>query len=191
MTPMRRSRPVPLPCLLAGALLCACLSQNPPAPTVRWFDPSSTPVEAVRSAAGGQAPERPTVTAAPFLRQEFVVRTGPRELAIDELHRWVAPPDRLVAAALDRALNAAPSRSGAGADDGGPTAGAGTLLVHVLRFEFELEPEVRAVVELQVQRGGASTVVRGEAGSRSREPRELAEAMAAALASAAQRAAAL
>jgi uncharacterized lipoprotein YmbA len=158
---------------LLALVLPACLSQNPPPPAVRWFDPSSAPPAAARPGVA----VRPVVTAAPFLRQEFVVRTGPRELAIDEQYRWIAPPDRIVAAALERVWHEA-----------GSADGSATFAVHVLRFEFEVQSEVRAVVELQVDRGGSVDVVRGEAGSSSREPGDLAEAMAQALASAAQRA---
>lgn len=107
------------------------------------------------------------VDAAPFLRQDFVVRTPPHEVAFDDSLRWIAPPEQLVAAALEAA---------AGVPDG--------LRVEVVRFEFERGESLRAVVELSCELGGALRPVVGSAVCASDAPEALAAAMAVALADA-------
>ena len=144
----------------AALSLAACISVNPPAPPVRWFDPRPP-----RAAHDRRAPLR--VDAAPFLRQDFVVRTLPHEVAIDDSLRWIAPPEQLVAAALD---------SVAGVPDG--------LGVEVVRFEFERGDTLRAVVELSCELAGTTRPVVGVAACTSDAPEALAAAMSAALADA-------
>ena len=149
---------------LAVAFVCSslasCISSNPAAPPVRWFDPRPP-----RAAHDRRAPLR--VDAAPFLRQDFVVRTPPHEVAFDDSLRWIAPPEQLVAAALD---------SAAGVPEG--------LRVAVVRFEFERGESMRAVVELTCELGGALRPVVGSAVCASDAPEALAAAMAVALADA-------
>ncbi len=149
---------------LAVAFVCSslasCISSNPAAPPVRWFDPRPP-----RAAHDRRAPLR--VDAAPFLRQDFVVRTPPHEVAFDDSLRWIAPPEQLVAAALD---------SAAGVPEG--------LRVEVVRFEFERGESMRAVVELSCELGGALRPVVGSAVCASDAPEALAAAMAVALADA-------
>ena len=144
----------------AALSLAACISVNPPGPPVRWFDPRPP-----RAAHDRRAPLR--VDAAPFLRQDFVVRTPPHEVAVDDSLRWIAPPEQLVAAALD---------SVAGVPDG--------LRVEVVRFEFERGESLRAVVELSCELAGTTRPVVGVAACASDAPEGLAAAMSAALADA-------
>jgi len=144
---------------LLCALLAGCISQSPPAPVPRWFDP--TPTTATASPA--LPPVR--VGAPAFVRQEFVVRVGPRELAIDELHRWIAAPERLVAQVL------------------GAHAGGGNVLdLTVTRFEFDTTQAPRAVVEVAFDAGAGARVVAVSAVAAGREPEQVAAAMADALA---------
>lgn len=157
------------PLVLSCGVLSCCLSSAPPAPPIRWFDPMPEP----GTAAPLPAPPALRVIAGPLVRQEFVLRTGERELVFDALHSWVAPPERLVAVALERAI-------------GSPTADStGTLQVGLQRFELELIGAPRAIVELSVPGPQGPGICRGEAAASDREPASLAAAMAAALAAAA------
>jgi ABC-type transport auxiliary lipoprotein component len=152
----------PRSAVLASVLFAGCLSQSPPAPAVRWFDPSPPAVAAVDAVL--------VVTAAPFVRSEFVVRVGARELAIDELHRWVALPEQL----LFRALG------------GGAPRSSRRLDVQVQRFELAADGRPRAVVELTVEAGNGPQPVAIESAAAGESP----EAFAAAMATALERAAA-
>jgi ABC-type uncharacterized transport system auxiliary subunit len=158
----------------APFLLASCISSNPPAPPVRWFDPTpSDPPPFERP--GAQLPSV-NVTAAPTVRQDFVLRVGARELAIDELHRWSATPDRLVQQALDRALFG----PGAGVPGSGP--GSGTVNVRVARFEVDLSSGApHARVELQVATAKGLQTCDGDATASATAPELIAAAMAQAL----------
>lgn len=82
-------------------LLAACFSSSGALPPVRWFDP--LPARAA-DATADDVPVR--VLAGPQYGREFVVRTGPHEIAIDAEHQWVAEPAQIVGAVLARALPA-------------------------------------------------------------------------------------
>ncbi len=151
-------------CLVAGLLLPSCLSPGAPAPAVRWFDPtpaaSSGPGVDVR------------VAAAAWVRSEFVVRVGERELAIDELHRWMAPPEQLVEQVL---------RGGVA------TPGRGDRVVDVLvtRFELDLTGAPCARVGLLVGSSSGPQPIDVTAAAAGTRPEQFAAAMAEALAQAA------
>jgi uncharacterized lipoprotein YmbA len=154
---------------LSLPVLASCIASNPPADAVRWFDPRPAPAPALPAR---ELPlPRVAVVAGPGIRQEFVLRTAPRELAIDELHRWNAPPEQLVAQALEQALGRA-------------VAGAGAVAVTVVRFELELTAGARAVVELAALLPAGPVHIVGDAPAADRSPAALAEAMAQALGSA-------
>ncbi len=153
--------------LLWPLCLLSCLSQNAPAPAVRWFDPRPPQ-------SAGEAAMDVQVTAGPFLSQDFVVRTGSFELAIDDSLRWIAAPDRLVAAAFSS----------------GPAMPAG-LQVQVLRFEFERAEEIHALIELRCRLGWRVAPVLVRRPATGSEPAALAAAMAKALAAAVSAAAAI
>lgn len=156
----------------ASLLLAACLSSAPPAPPVRWFDPSP----AVAAAPPLAVAMKLRVQAPPHFGREFALRTGVREYAFDGEHQWIATPAELVAAALQGAV-AFPSY----AND--------ELLVRIERFELDVTAAPRAVVELRLlakQPLGAD-VVRFEAPAADRSPAALAAAMASALGEAATR----
>lgn len=144
-----RSRATPWSVLL----LAGCLSQNPPSPAVRWFDPLPTAAPAAPSWPGLR------VAPAPFVRQDFVVRIAERELAIDGLHRWIAPPEQLVTHVL-----------GGGGRGDGPE-------LELLRFELDLTASPRAVIVLAV----ADRTIAVEAPATGTGPDAFAAAMAAAL----------
>lgn len=154
---------------LGAAALCfsACLSSAPPAPPVRWFDPSSIAVAASRLS----VPMKLRVEAAPHFGREFALRTGVREYAFDGEHQWIATPAELVAAALQGACAF-------------PAYASDELLVRIERFELDVTAAPRAVVVLRLfasKRLGADEV-RFEAPAANRTPAALAAAMAAALA---------
>jgi ABC-type uncharacterized transport system auxiliary subunit len=154
----------------APFLLASCISSNPPAPPVRWFDP--TPAELPPFERPGAQLPAVNVTAAPTVRQDFVLRIGARELAIDELHRWSAAPDRLVQQALDRALFG----------PGGGVPGSGTVNVRVARFEVDLSAGApHARVELQVATAKGLQTCDGDATAATTAPELIAAAMAQAL----------
>jgi ABC-type uncharacterized transport system auxiliary subunit len=151
-------------------LLASCISSNPPAPPVRWFDPTPADLPPLERP-GAQLPAV-NVTAAPTVRQDFVLRIGARELAIDDMHRWSAPPDRLVQQALDRAL------FGPGAG----VPGSGAVNVRVARFEVDLSAGVpHARVELQVATAKGLQTCDGDATASATAPELIAAAMAQAL----------
>ena len=92
---------------------------------------------------------------------------GPRCAAAcfaDDSLRWVAPPEQLVAAALDNTV-ALPA----------------DLSIEVVRFEFEVGDTTRAVVELLCASEGRTVPVRVRCDAISRAPEQLAVAMAQAL----------
>ena len=155
--------------LFAVLLLGGCISSNPPTPPVRWFDPSplSWPQP---ERAGGTVPV-PVVTAAPTVRQEFLVRIAQREIAIDDAHRWSAPPDRLVAAALDRAVFG----------PGGALPQCGTVPIKLVRFELDITSRPRALCELQVPTSKGLLTCSGATEATGTAPELLAAAMAGAL----------
>ena len=151
-------------------LLAGCISSNPPAPPVRWFDP--TPDELPPLPQPGPALPVATVSVAASVRQEFVLRTAARELVIDDLHQWSAPPDRLVAAAVEAASFG----------PGGGTPSSERFPLRVARFEFELYGAApRAVVELQAMLPQGLRRCRGASDAAGLDPGELAAAMAQAL----------
>lgn len=147
-------------CLPLAAGLSACLSSAPPAPPVRWFDPSP--------AVGTNAPVAASFRcrAASAVSQEFALRIAPRELVYDSEHRWLAQPHELLQVALQQ-------RS---------TGDAPVIDVQVLTFEFDLVQAPRAKVLLAVQIAGrAAQLVRAEHGSVGRDAAALADAMTQAL----------
>lgn len=141
-----------------------CISAAPPAPPVRWFDPLPT-----RAADATVPVSRPTVRvdSAPFLGREFVVRTGPHEVALDGEHCWVAEPRQLVEAALADAM-------------GGP-ADDRALHVVVERFELDVQGPPRAHVRLSVDGGAGRRIVEEWADATGRSPEAFAAAMSQAL----------
>lgn len=157
-----------LPCFGAAA----CLSSAPPAPPVRWFDPTpATP-------AGERVPIAALlrVAAPAHLGTELLLRTGVREFAFDTEHQWIAPPTDLVATALQAGFRFAPEATA-------------ELQVTVERFELDLTVEPRAVVRLHFvdAPSGWPDRVEGSAPAADRSPAALAAAMASALADVVQR----
>ena len=130
---------------LAGALvpllLSACFSSSPPAPAVRWFDP--TPRELPPVPAGLPA-VRLRVQSPPHLGRELAYRVGDREFTFDADHRWITEPSALLQAALARGLSA----SGSGLD----------VVVDLERFEFDVvgAPRVRVQCTLRVAMAGVA-----------------------------------
>lgn len=155
--------------LFAALSLGGCISSNPPPPPVRWFDPS--PLSWPQPERAGGAVPVPVVTAAPTVRQEFLVRIAQREIAIDDAHRWSAPPDRLVAAALERAIFG----------PGGAMPGSGTIAVKVMRFELDITSKPRAVCELQLPTSKGLITCTGAVDAAGTMPELLAAAMAGAV----------
>jgi ABC-type uncharacterized transport system auxiliary subunit len=160
----------PCSALAAGLLLAACFSSAPPAPPVRFFDPTP-PVAAV--AASGRA-LRLEVDANSQVRSEFAVRVGPRELTFDSFHRWAAEPRELVASALEGALFG--SGAFARSDDL-----QHLVTVRVTAFELDVTAEPTARVAVTALQGGKELQVSASAPAGSRAPDALAEAMAKAL----------
>lgn len=146
-------------------LFVGCLSSAPPAPPVRWFDPSS-------AASGPRlaVPLKLRVEAPPHLGREFALRTGVREYAFDGEHQWIATPAELVAAALQGAVAF-------------PSYASEELLVRIERFELDVIATPRAVVVLRLFASAplGADEVRFEAPAADRSPAALAAAMAAAL----------
>ncbi len=147
-------------------LALACLSSQPPAPPVRWFDPLPPPPPNRPAAGLGSV----LVRAAPQLGREFTLRTGAREFAFDTQHQWTAEPRLLVATALAQALG--------GVVDG--PRGDRELVAELEAFEFDLTAAPVARIRL-VLLGGAARVVEAEAVAGDRTPPALAAAMAQAL----------
>ncbi len=148
--------------VLCAAAFAACIGANPAAPQARYFDPRPA------RSAHDRAP-LVRVVAGPFLRQEFVVRTPPHEVAVDDSLRWIAPPEQVVAAALGSVAGLPPG-----------------IEVEVVRFEFERASPLRAVVELSCSLGASTKPVIGLAEVAGESPEALAAAMAAAVADAAR-----
>ena len=155
-----------------GSCLPACLSTAPPAPPIRWFDP--TPMRAAADAPHAD-PVDLRVVAAPHLGREFVVRIAERELAFDGQHGWIDEPGPLVAAALAQVV-------------GLSRPGGQSALVEVAVFELDLTAAPRAHVQLVVQTAGAQRVLDAWAPAADRAPASFAAAMASALADAATQA---
>jgi ABC-type uncharacterized transport system auxiliary subunit len=155
--------------LFAALWLGGCISSNPPTPPVRWFDPS--PLSWPQPEHAGGAVPVPVVTAAPTVRQEFLIRIAQREIAIDDAHRWSAPPDRLVAAALERAIFG----------PGGAMPATGTVAVKVMRFELDITSTPRAVCELQLPTSKGLISCTGVVDAAGTLPELLAAAMAGAV----------
>ena len=85
--------------LLAFATLGGCISSGPPAPPVRWLDPT-----AGLEAPPAGAPVAPVaLQAQPHLGQEIAVRIEPAVVVYDTDHRWLVPPQELVRRAFGRA----------------------------------------------------------------------------------------
>lgn len=90
---MNHRRTLCLLLLMSGlATLGSCLSSAPPAPPVRWFDPTpafgpqerATPVRTVQ------------VVGQPHLVQEIAVRVAPFEVVYDQDHRWLLQPEEIL-----------------------------------------------------------------------------------------------
>lgn len=150
---------------MVAFLSVGCLSSSPPAPPVRWFDPSSAAV-GLRLA----VPWKLRVEAPPHLGREFALRTGVREYAFDGEHQWIATPTELVAAALQGAVAF-------------PSYASEELLVRIERFELDVTATPRAVVVLRLFASAPlrTDEVHFEAPAADRSPAALAAAMAAAL----------
>ncbi|MBL8735811.1 MAG: hypothetical protein JNL12_05230 [Planctomycetes bacterium] len=157
-----------LPCLGSAA----CLSSAPPAPPVRWFDPSPA------APAGQPVPVASSVrvVAPSHLGTQLLLRTGVREYVFDAEHQWIAPPTELVATALQAGFRFAPEVSA-------------ELQVGIERFELDLTVEPRAVVRLHLvdAPAGWPERVEGIAAAADRSPAALAAAMSSALADVVQR----
>ena len=151
--------------LLFTVALAACISSSPPAPAVRYFDP--TP-DAVADAATNGARLAVRVECAAHLGREFVVRTGPREVVFDPQHSWIGEPRALVAAAIERTAGAA-------------GAGESAVLVEVEVFELDLQAEPKAHVRLLVHDGDARRTIDESAVAANRSPEAFAAAMSQAL----------
>lgn len=162
--------------LLLTFLFAGCLGTNPPGPPTRWFDP--TPPRAAAITPTGLQLAVPIVVAAPHLLQPFAIRVGEREFVFDELHQWVQTPDRLVAVALEQQLF--------GTGRFTAVAGVGHM-VRVSRFELDVTKAPTAIVELRVS-GSPERVANGSAAANSRQPEDVAAAMAAAVAVACEQA---
>jgi hypothetical protein len=154
-----RRRAVPMLALFATA----CFAAGPALPPVRWFDP----LPAAAADAGAVPRPNVRVVAAPHLGREFAVRVAARELAFDGQHQWIAEPRELVAAVVSPVLPA-------GSD----------AAVYVEAFELDVTGPPRAHVRFVV---APSRVVDEWADAADRSPAAFAEAMAKALAQAAQR----
>ena len=119
--------------LVAALSLAGCFSSAPPAPVVRWFDP--TPRELPAPPAGLPS-VRLRVMAPPHLGRELAYRIGDREFTFDADQRWIAEPSALLQAALARGV---------------PVARDGSdVMVELERFEFDLVSEPRARVQFTV-----------------------------------------
>jgi len=163
-------------------LLGACVAGRLEA---RYFDPHPPDILCDPP----QATTRPVrlghVTAAPFLRDRIVWRISETEVAFDDANRWAAPPDRLAADALGRALVA---RNGFLRSD---SVRAATLDVHVAAFEVE-RAKADVVVRLEATlRDPSGAPQRGTFEARQvatiDTPRSVAEAAGIALADAIRR----
>ena len=85
-----------LACLVAAT---GCLSSGPPAPPVRWLDPT-----AAFAAPDTNGRARPVqLFAQPHLVQDIAVRTSDVEVVYDADHRWLLLPEEVVRRALLRA----------------------------------------------------------------------------------------
>jgi len=82
----------------AAATLSACLSSGPPAPPVRWFDPTASFGPAERATPVSVV----FVRGQPHLVQDIAVRTSPTEVAFDTEHRWLMPPEEILRRAFVR-----------------------------------------------------------------------------------------
>ena len=123
MTTMRR---LSLLLLLFGlTTLASCLSSGPPAPPVRWLDPTAAFADVAPVA--GRAAVR--VRAQPHLVQDIAVRIGAVEVAYDPDHRWLLPPDEVLRRAFARAQ---------------VPLGDGGRLVELTEFELQRVGSVRA-----------------------------------------------
>lgn len=143
-----------------------CLTSSPPLPPVRWFDPSPPPAELAAPPAEVRA------VAAPSLGREFMVRVGPREVALDSQHQWIAEPHQLVAAVVARAF-------------AGRLPAGGRSEVVLETFEFDVTAAPRALVRLTLlgeRPAGVPVSVAASAPASDRSPAALADAMAEALA---------
>jgi len=149
--------------LLLATTLAGCISSSPPAPPVRFFDP--TPVDV-------DTKERPKVAvrvdAPSHLAREFVVRTGPHEVVFDARHSWVGEPRDLVEAAIARVT------SRAGGDE------RTFVRVGIETFELDVQNGPRAHVRLVVH-GASTTTIDEQEQATDRSPEALAAAMAKAL----------
>ncbi|MFN3240062.1 MAG: hypothetical protein ACE37K_00965 [Planctomycetota bacterium] len=115
---MPRSSPFLVVLLGGAATLSSCLSSGPPAPPVRWFDPTA----AFGTAERGSPVEPVQVRGQSHLVQDIAVRVSPFEIVYDGDHRWLMPPEEI----LRRAF----------VHDGVPITGAGRL-VELTAFELQ------------------------------------------------------
>lgn len=161
--------------LAAGALgalwftFAGCIGASPPAAPIRWFDATPDAVIARDPA----VPVDVRVEAAAHVAREFLVRTAPRELAVDARNGWLADPRSIVAAAVERACG------------GGSSSGA-ILRIEIERFELDVAVAPRAHVRLVARGAGPSRVVDQVVDAADRSPEAMAAAMAIAVARAAE-----
>lgn len=165
---MTSKRPSVRPFAVALAFAAAaCLSSAPPAPPVRWFDPSP----AVAPATGATA-ANVRVVGAGHLGRDFAVRVGERELAFDAEHRWIAEPQQIVAAVLARAL----------AERAAPQEGAVVAELELFELDVTAAPQAHVRVHLRGKSGAAVHSIDVWAPAADRSPASFAAAMANALA---------
>ncbi|GAB4163820.1 MAG: hypothetical protein Fur0037_29260 [Planctomycetota bacterium] len=165
---MKLVREIDVSLLGCALALAACIGSSPPAPPVRWFDCSP---EFARSDAKAVI-DRPAVRAAFRAETDFALRVGPHEIRLDPDHRWTEPPDRIAAAAIERALYV----------DADCAVGRGRGVdVTLLAFEFDLRTSPAAVVALTVPLNGRVGAIFARAPASSARPEDLAAAMASAL----------
>lgn len=156
------NHPPALAAMLLAIPLAGCISSSPPAPPVRFFDPTpDAPAPPVRSGLSVR------VDSPPHLGREFVVRVGPREVVFDARHSWIDEPRELVAAAIDRAL-------------GQSSAVEGLVRVGIELFEVDLQDGPRAHVRLLVH-GPSQKAIDESEPARDGTPESFAAAMSIAL----------
>lgn len=148
-----------------------CFSSAPPAPPVRYFDPTVRLASAPAKSAGAFDVR---VVAPPHLGRQFVVRVDERELTFDAGHSWIVEPTLLVLGAVEQHLG-----PGSRAADVTPVA------IVVENFELDVVAAPKARVRLHVAVRGSRYLVTAEVKAADRSPAAFATAMAQALADAA------
>lgn len=148
---------------LLPVAFASCISSSPPAPPVRFFDPTPADVDTKDRPAAVVRVDGPA-----HLAREFLVRTGPREVVFDPRHSWISEPRELVETAIARVTSR--------------PAGDEKVVVRVAieTFELDVQNEPRAHVRLVVHGASTKTIDEQEK-AKDRTPESLAAAMAIAL----------